>query len=190
MAVVLFYDYTGGDNMIIFKVNKHGIEHIVMIDDCDAWIIERYSFFIDKDGYCICSYREDGKNKKIRLHRLIMNAKSGEIVDHNDRNKLNCQRYNLSIVSSRDNTLNTKVSCINKSGYKGISWCKHANKWHIRVNVDGLNKHIAYESDFEKAKEIRKQSELQYYGKYVQDWDSADQLQKWNTLLDEISKFK
>jgi hypothetical protein len=46
------------------------------------------------------------RRKKIYMHRLLMNFPYGKVVDHIDSNGLNNQKYNLRIVTKRQNALN------------------------------------------------------------------------------------
>jgi hypothetical protein len=41
------------------------------------------------------------------MHRLIMDAKPGEMVDHENRNGLDCRRDNLRFVTNSGNGLNS-----------------------------------------------------------------------------------
>ena len=43
----------------------------------------------------------------VLLHRLIANAQPGEIIDHIDRDPLNCRRSNLRRVTLQQNNINT-----------------------------------------------------------------------------------
>lgn len=53
------------------------------------------------------------------MHRLIMNAKKGQIIDHIDRNKLNNQKSNLRFCTRSENSKNRKAS--GKSKYLGVA---------------------------------------------------------------------
>jgi hypothetical protein len=43
----------------------------------------------------------------VHLHRLIANAQPGEIIDHVERDPLNCRRTNLRRVTRQQNRFNT-----------------------------------------------------------------------------------
>ena len=61
------------------------------------------------------------KYKTILVHRLIAKAKSGEIVDHINGNKLDNRLNNLRITSHRNNVANS-LKRFGKSKYLGVSY--------------------------------------------------------------------
>lgn len=67
------------------------------------------------------------------MHRVIMGAKSGQIVDHINGNTLDNRRANLRFVTAKQNTLNRKMDRDNKSGYRGVGWHIRGHKWRSRV---------------------------------------------------------
>lgn len=80
--------------------------------------------------------RIDGKykRKKIRLHRAIIGAKKGEIVDHINGDGLDNRKTNLRIVTHRQNCQNLHIN--KTSEYPGVSFDRSKRKWaaHIRIN--------------------------------------------------------
>jgi hypothetical protein len=65
----------------------------VLIDDDKYYYLTKYSSHINKDGYTICIIG----SKKHLLHRFLLNAKTGEIVDHINKNRLDNRVQNLRI---------------------------------------------------------------------------------------------
>lgn len=59
------------------------------------------------------------------LHRIVMGAEKGEVVDHINKNPLDCRRENLRIVSQTENRYNCTVRQ-NKTGstFKGVFFDK------------------------------------------------------------------
>jgi len=66
-------------------------------------------------------------NKKIRLHRLIINASEGDIADHISRNKLDNRKINIRLCTSSQNSMNRSKLSINTSGHTGVGWNKNEN---------------------------------------------------------------
>lgn len=107
--------------MLVTILSHNNIE--VTVDAEDVELVSQYSWTAYKDGYAK-KYIEktiDGKRHRrvIYMHRLIMDAKENEIVDHRDGNRLNNSKSNLRIVSKSLNCLNTRKHR-NVHGYKGV----------------------------------------------------------------------
>ena len=57
----------------------------------------------------------------VHLHRLIANAQPGELIDHVDRDPLNCRRSNLRRVTRQQNNQNRSPNQRQRtSKYKGV----------------------------------------------------------------------
>lgn len=66
---------------------------------------------------------------KILLHKLITNTNENTMVDHKDRNTINCRKENLRICTSQENNRNASRRKDNKSGVTGVCWSKKYNAW-------------------------------------------------------------
>lgn len=81
----------------------------------------------------------DGTPKVIYLHRAIMGLESGDRreVDHRDRNRLDCRRANLRIVTHAMNAQNMSPHKGSTSSHRGVSWDARNRRWTSKVHVDG-----------------------------------------------------
>lgn len=107
--------------IIYIKSKKHGIKE-VLVDDEDYNRVNEFKWHIlyDKDNpdyYCV--FR---RNKGVTeyLHRFVMNAKKGEMIDHRDCNPLNNQKHNLRFATCSQNQMNKKSRENSTSKYKGV----------------------------------------------------------------------
>jgi hypothetical protein len=116
-----------------------------------------------------------GIDESILIHRVILGRMIGrpllesELVDHVDRNGLNCRRSNLRIANSSQNQINQKLSSLNTSGYKGIYWHKKARKWHATIGVYGKTKSLGYYDDPSEAHKAYMRAAREYYGEFAND---------------------
>lgn len=88
----------------------------------DEDIYKKYgglSWYLSDTGYALRK-PSDGI---VRLHRLVIEAKEGEIVDHKNRDKLDNRRSNLRIVTHSQNAFNRR--------HKGYSWDKSKQKFIV-----------------------------------------------------------
>jgi hypothetical protein len=79
--------------------------------------------------------RNDDRQGKVAMHRLLMKAKPGQIVDHIDGDTLDNRKSNLRFVSYRQSTLNRPNYPKGKSGYRGV-W-PSADKWQASIREKG-----------------------------------------------------
>jgi hypothetical protein len=94
------------------------------------------------DGYAERKIRVDGKQHHVQMHREIMNAKKGEMVDHRDGDGLNNQRENLRLCTHSSNAMNMKKQPNKSSIYKGVTKRKSSYRtviWKDNEKVFGVS---------------------------------------------------
>ena len=88
---------------------------------------------------------------QLLLHRFLVDAPKGKVVDHRDGDYFNCQKINLRICTSGENTMNQKLAKDNTSGYKGVypGWKTKDGKqrWIAKIRVKGKSIYLGYFSD-------------------------------------------
>ena len=90
-------------------------------------------------NYIVCN------NTRQQLHRLVMNAPKGAVVDHVNHDPLDCRKINLRITNHMGNMQNRRGAQANsKSGVRGVHWAKHRNKWRVIVRANGVRHNIGY----------------------------------------------
>lgn len=73
------------------------------------------------------------KNKKLYLHRFIMNCPDGFCIDHINGDSLDNRKSNLRICSFRENARN-----VIKSGFKGVTKTK-TGKYQAQIAKNGIH---------------------------------------------------
>ena len=142
------------------------------VDLEDIERVNKYKWFALKSGklwYAIRQFKDEtGRNRMQRLHRFIMNAEVGIIVDHIDGDGLNCCKENLRFATHAQNRSNhASLNLNNVSGYCGVSWKKDKNKWHAYLTKKGVKKFLGYFSTKEEAAKAYNEAALQEFGKYA-----------------------
>ncbi len=88
--------------------------------------------------------------KCIRMHRLILNAQDGQLVDHINGNTLDNRVKNLRIITRSGNSRNKRPT--GSSRFLGV--CKRANgKWFASIKVDKKYVYLGlFENEIDAAK--------------------------------------
>lgn len=84
---------------------------------------------------------DDGKCRTILLHRAIMNAQKGQIVDHINGDTFDNRRANLRFASHRQNAFNCRRQP-SKHGFIGID-SQTPGAWRGRVSVGRRSRYTA-----------------------------------------------
>lgn len=83
-----------------------------------------------------------GRQPKCLMHRLIMDAPAGMVIDHINHDTLDNRRCNLRICTHAENIRNGLRPKNNTSGFKGVFWERCANRWRARATLDGQSYHL------------------------------------------------
>ena len=78
------------------------------------------------------------KGKTQKLHRIIMDAQPGELIDHIDVSKMNALRANLRKTNDSVNAHNKLKPLNSNSKYLGVSKTR-SNTYHARMTKDGIS---------------------------------------------------
>lgn len=88
----------------------------------------------------------------VRIHRWITNAPDNMEVDHFDHDTLNNTDKNLRVITNYQNMQNRRgAASHSKSGIRGVSWCKHKQRWKAVIGLNQRIKHIGYFTEIAEA---------------------------------------
>lgn len=126
-----------------------------IVDPKDKWRLEQgWSF----DGKYFKKYFEktiDGKRKRWvkYLHREVVNASDGQIVDHINGNSLDNRRQNLRIASKSLNAFNSDKAK-GRSGIRNVVWSSQQDKWQVKMTLNGKTKHFGFYQNLKEASAV------------------------------------
>lgn len=118
-----------------------------IVDDEDLAIVSKIKWQAQiKGDHVIAKAHRAGASvnaPKILMHRLILGAKSGEMVDHINGNSLDNRRSNLRLATHKTNGQNRSKQRNNTTGFKGVN--KYRNgKFRASIVVNRKSIHLGY----------------------------------------------
>lgn len=114
-------------------------------------------------------FRARSGSKSLYMHRFIMNASSDDkrLIDHINGNPLDNRKANLRFASHTQNVCNSKIRSDNTSGFKGVHWFPHKNRWVAVICVEGKNRCLGYFREKEDAARAYEQAAHKYFGEFA-----------------------
>jgi hypothetical protein len=139
----------------------------VLIDEEDyERVHEMMPWHMSKRKNQVYIQRAVGENKKIKLHRFLINAPEGSCVDHISGDTLDNRKSNLRICSLAENSRNSKLSKANTSGYKGVSFDKKNGKWRAFITKNRKQYSLGYFETPEEAYRAYCEASKKYHGEF------------------------
>lgn len=135
---------------------SQGYSAIVDKDDYDELSKYKWNARVHRGGlvYAVrTSRRIAGKQYSIAMHRVVLKARAGVIIDHINGNSLDNRKKNLRICSHKENCRNMRARSSGTSRYRGVSWNSECRKWCAQIVVDGKRLYLGlFEKELAAAK--------------------------------------
>ena len=140
-----------------------------LFDEDDLEKVMKYTWHINSNGYVRTNATDidTHKQKKLSLHRIIMNENDPNIIiDHINGNRTDNRKSQLRRVTPMQNSQNHKEYKTNTSGVTGVYWNKNKNKWQASINENGRLKYLGIYDSKDDAIHARMKAENKLYGEY------------------------
>ena len=137
----------------------------ILLDPQDAhlWSLPWY---VTNGGYIRRNFVDtQGRRRYELLHRLIVGAPAGAVVDHVNGNTLDNRRCNLRVCSQTENTLNRRMHRNNRLGVKGVY--KSRNRFCAQIRVGGKKLNLGSYRTVEEAKSAYDAAAVRFHGEYA-----------------------
>ena len=142
-----------------------------IIDDEDYNKVSKLNWFtLDKNSkykYAAAKNKPIDYTRNILLHRLVMNAKKGEVVDHINGNVFDNRKNNLRICTRGQNIMNQRLRSNNSSGYKGVYFDKRLRKWCVRIQTNGIRKYFGFFDNLVNAARCYNKNAKRLHGEFA-----------------------
>jgi hypothetical protein len=108
------------------------------------------------------------------MHRVLMKPPRGKVVDHINGDGLYNRRANLRLGRHHDNMRNLRISKANRSGFKGVHFCKDSGRWRAQIRTDVGRVSLGCYGTAEEAREAYRQGAIKYHGEFANPDGSHD----------------
>ena len=90
-----------------------------------------------------------------------------ENVTYKDRNTLNTRVENLLEANESQVQSRSKLSINNKTGYRGVYFCKIMNKYAASIRINNKPIQLGYYDTPEEGSKAFKEARIKYYGTFL-----------------------
>ena len=117
-----------------------GENEYTIVEPADYYTFNKFNWIFlrcNKKPYAVSEFKIGrAKTKKMYLHRAIMRAPKGKLVDHKNGDGLDNRRANLRLATRSQNMMNrAKTKSKTSSRYIGVSFDKDCKRWRAAIRV-------------------------------------------------------
>lgn len=141
------------------KIPLTNCDEFLILDDEDVELLMGLTVSKSSEGYARCGRQY--------VHRVVMNAKRGESVDHINMNKLDCRKANLRIATKSQNLANRGPAKHNKSGFKGVYFCRQTGRYRAEIRFNNQRVKIGRFDTAEAAARAYDTAALEMHGEFA-----------------------
>jgi hypothetical protein len=128
-----------------------------IVDPQDYYRLKNFNWFLSGSSKKFYAHRSikigNIETKTVSMHRLIMDAPKGLVVDHINGNGLDNRRANLRLVTPLQNHWNGRKMENTSSRFKGVCFNKQNKKWVAYINVENKRIYLGnFNSEIDAAK--------------------------------------
>ena len=105
--------------------------------------------------------------KLVRLHRVIMNAPEGLLVDHRNNDSLDNRRSNLRLATKSQNNTNRPKKANTSSRYVGVCYDKTRKCWYAQIVHQSKHKWLGSFDNEEAAARAFDRAAIESHGEFA-----------------------
>lgn len=167
MPVQNTYEYIANSKIWKVTIGKEDSAKVKFFytDDASQFVAREHTWFMDSKGYVTCVCHGE------KLHRLIMDAKEGDIVEFFNKEKQMITKRNLRKATRQEIRLKTKPR--KKSFEIPIAGVEYKfGKWEARIKKDGYERYLGRFDNMYDAALCRIRNEYILFGVHSHNYRS------------------
>lgn len=145
--------------------------YVATVDDEDFERVSAFKWFavVDKSKrrtvHQVYARTKMG-DRAIGLHRFLLNALPGQLVDHKNTDGLDCRRENLRLVTREQNGANRRKGIGTSSKFKGVTrWSR--GRWRAQIQSNGKMMHLGIFNHEEDAAREYDRAAKEFFGSFA-----------------------
>lgn len=142
---------------------------VCIVDDDDYDFLNQWNWKAVRSKSNIYAGRNagcvNGKWNTVLMHRLLLDAKRGEQVDHVNHKTLDNRRSNIRLCNQSQNNANGRGYKNRASKFKGVS--RNGSGWIARIKKDGVCIRLGTYRDEEAAARAYDAKALEVFGEFA-----------------------
>lgn len=145
---------------------------VALVDDADYEWLDQWTWKARWHGRreiwdAVRMLYSDGKQRELRMSRLIVGAPDGLMVDHINGDTLDNQRHNLRLATNQQNQHNqTRLRRDNTTGYKGVTQLRAGN-YLAQLYLDGVRIRLGVRVEKHEAAILYNEGALLHFGEFA-----------------------
>jgi hypothetical protein len=146
--------------------------HFAIVDPQDYQRLSRYKWRLCRTRGKNVLYAErsirlpGGRYSRILMHRQLIKAPAGYVIDHINGCGLDNRRANLRLATVAQNAWNSKKRNP-RSGYKGVWFAAEKGLWRAAIVCHGRRKHLGYFRSKIDAARAYDDAAIKYYKEFA-----------------------
>lgn len=135
-----------------------------LIDECDVDLVARrnWTAHLDHDGRFTAHARIQGRD--VYMHRLILSAPHGVLVDHANGDSLDNRRNNIRLCDTYQNRWNSRV-LKTRQPYKGVRCV--GRRWTAHIQIRRRRRHLGLFDTAESAARAYDAAAVALFGEFA-----------------------
>lgn len=145
-----------------------GFEATVGDEDFDRVSKYKWRASVTRWGtYAVTWMRIEGKGRHVYLQRFLLGLPTDKLITFANGDRLDCRRENLKFTTRSKSQMGRLRRSNNKSGFKGVSFNKAAEKYKAYIKKNGKLHYLGLYATAKEAAAAYNEKAVELYGEFA-----------------------